>query len=516
MKGRRQFLQQVVGVSAAALAQASAAQAAPASIVVDPRPLFDISPWLTMQFMEPLGIADSSVEAAWDYDADDWRKDLMAVTLDLAPGMIRFGGNYSHYYKWREGVGPVAARPRMRNYDWGGWETHRVGTHEFVGFCRRIGAEPLYCVNFLSDGRKELWKTREGNRSGDAQEAADWVSYCNDPDNRERLGHGVREPYNLSIWQIGNETSYAANRFSKDEAITRTVEFATAMRQRDPSLKLIGWGDWQRPADRNLWAGDMLSRAGDHLDYIAVHLMGQRPKRKDTVLRGMRYQQAAEQAWQELIELSEDVEKKILMLEEAIAAARSKAGIAVTEGHLSLAPHNINPILSEWLSAVYHARSMNIYQRHGAKVKIATAADFCGTRWTVNAVMMQTPKGLSYLMPVGSVMRLFGRHNGKQGVAVKSVPSSLDVAAARTGNRVWLHVANLDFHNSVETAFAVEGFEIAGGRVFEIAPENPRAYVSQDEPDMFRPREQLLRRATPLRWRFPARSVSAVELECKA
>jgi alpha-L-arabinofuranosidase len=379
-----------------------------------------------------------------------------------------------------------------------------------------VGSEPLYCVNFLSDGRKDLWKTREGNRSGDAREAADWVSYCNDPENRERRAHGVRDPYNLKIWQLGNETSYAANRFSKDEAITHTIEFAKAMRQRDPSLKLIGWGDWARSTDRTLWAGDMLARAGEHLDYIAVHLMGQRPKRKDTVLRGTRYQQAPEQAWQELIELSGDVEKKIVMLEEAVASARSKAGIAVTEGHLSLAPHNINPILMEWLSAIYHARSMNIYQRHGAKVKIATAADFCGTRWTVNAVMMQTPKGVSYLTPVGSVMRLFGRHNGKQGVAVKSAPSTLDVAASRTGNRVWLHVANLDFRDSVETALAVEGSRIASGRVFEIAPEDPRAAVSQDEPDLFRPRERTLGGGPVFRWRFPARSVSAVELVCEA
>ena len=203
-----------------------------------------------MQFMEPLGIADSSVEAAWDYDTGDWRKDLLEVTRDLAPGMMRYGGNLSQFYKWREGVGSVQARPRMRNYDWGGWETNRVGTHEFVDFCRRVGSEPLYCVNFLSDGRKDLWKTREGNRSGDAREAADWVSYCNDPENRERRAHGIRDPYNLKIWQIGNETSYAADRFSKDEAITHTIEFAKAMRQRDSSLKLIGWGDWARYKDR--------------------------------------------------------------------------------------------------------------------------------------------------------------------------------------------------------------------------------------------------------------------------
>src|SRR5206468_8972257 len=125
---------------------------------------------------------------------------------------------------------------------------------------------------------------------------------------------------------------------------------------------------------------------------------------------------------------SSNVETRITELEETIGAEKSSAGIAVTEGHLSLKPHNTNPILYEWISAVYHARSLNIYQRHGARVKIATAADFNGTRWTVTAVQTPVPHRNTFLMPVGSIMRLFMRHNGQHGVAVTSGSSSLDTA----------------------------------------------------------------------------------------
>src|SRR5512146_605280 len=118
---RRAFLR-----TPAALAAQSALAADLAVIAVDPKPLFDISPWLYMQFMEPLGTTDSSVEAAWDYDADDWRKDFIETTRDLAPDTVRFGGLYSRYYKWREGIGPAARRPWIRNYVWGGKETNRV------------------------------------------------------------------------------------------------------------------------------------------------------------------------------------------------------------------------------------------------------------------------------------------------------------------------------------------------------------------------------------------------------
>lgn len=508
---RRDFLKQA---AIGAAAQSTARAANTNTIVIDPKPLFEISPYLYMQFMEPLGSTDASVEASWNYDADDWRKDFVDIVRDLAPDVVRFGGLFSRYYHWREGVGPVVKRPWMRNYVWGGKETNRVGTHEFVDFCRRVGAAPLYCVNFLSDGEARYRSTREGNRTGDAQEAADWVSYANDPENRERRDNGAVQPLNIKLWQIGNETSYGNVTFLKDESIAHTLEFAKAMKERDRSIQLIGWGD--RGRGSGLWAGDLLKRAGEYLDFVAIHMMGQSPKRPDTVLKGFRYQKEPERAWAELLELSDAIEKRVTELDQAIADAGSNAGIAITEGHLSLSPHNTNSILYEWLSAAYHARSLNIYQRHGKRVKIATAADFQGNRWTNTAVMLPTPRGRSYLMPVGSIARLFKTHNGKQGVAVKSAPSSLDIASSRTGEKVYLHVANLEYRTSVDVTFAVNDMRITGGRVFEIAPEDPRAYVNQDQPEVFKPKETALPPQAIAKWRFSAGSVCAVELDVEA
>jgi hypothetical protein len=483
---RREFLATAATIAAMQAQEANA-------IVVDPKPLFEISPLLYMQFMEPLGTTDCAVEASWDYNADDWRSDFVSITRDLAPGAVRFGGLFSRYYRWREGIGAVVQRPSMRNYVWGGKETNRVGTHEFVDFCRRVGAEPFYCVNFSSDGEK-----RYGNRTADAQEAADWVSYTNDPDHRERRANGAVAPFNLKIWQIGNETSYGNATFSRDEAIAHTIEFGRAMKQRDPSIALIGWGD--RGRDGNLWAPEMQKRAGEYLSYIAIHMMGQTPKRPDTVLRGLQYQRDPQRAWEELIELADRVERRVIEIEQAC-----RGPIAITEGHLSLGPSNANPILHEWLSAAYHARSLNTYQRHGARVKIATAADFQGNRWTNTSVMLPTPRA-AYLTPAGSIARLFKRNNGTHGVAVLKTPPGLDIAASRAGNRLYLHVANLEYARSVQVTFP----GTTGGRVLEIAPNDLRTDVNQDQPDIFRPRETAVKNSS---WAFPAGSVSAVELE---
>src|SRR3569833_223337 len=330
MLRRREFLQQT-----AALAIAQSARAADANtITINPKPLFDISPLLYMQFMEPLGTTDSSVEAAWNYDTDDWRQDFIDVVADLAPGAMRFGGLYSRYMHWREAVGPVASRPLTRNYVWGGKETNRVGTHEFGDFCRRVKAEPFYCVNFLSDGEQRYSAMREGNRTGDAKEAADWVSYVNDPDNAERKRNGSAQPLNVKLWQLGNETSYGSVTFYKDQSIAHTIDFARAMKARDSSIRLIGWGD--RGHGEGLWAKDLIERAGEYLDFVAIHMMGQSPKRPNSALKGLLYQQEPERAWDELLELSNAVETRVSELESAMGARNSKLGIAITEGHLSL------------------------------------------------------------------------------------------------------------------------------------------------------------------------------------
>jgi hypothetical protein len=234
------------------------------------------------------------------------------------------------------------------------------------------------------------------------------------------------------------------------------------------------------------------------------------------VLKGRAYQQEPERAWEELLELSLWIETRLREFEEVVDSVSPKTGIAITESHLSLSPYNANPILYEWLTGVFHARSMNLYQRHGARVKMATAADFFGTRWTVNAVMMQVPSGISYLMPVGSVMRLFKRCSGRQGVTVKSASSDLDIVASRSGDRVYLHVANLSYSRPCEVEFVVEGKPVKAGRVFEIALGSPRTYVSESDPYIFAPQEKPLPIRPKPAWRFPAASVSAVELELES
>ena len=135
MSSRRDFLKAMSLGTAAVMA--SKAQAAPGTqpLRIDTSPLYDLSPYLYMQFMEPLGTTDASVAAAWDFAHDRWREDVIDVTKELAPPLLRWGGAFISYYRWREAVGPRDQRKPMLNLCWGGVDTNQVGTHEFVDFC---------------------------------------------------------------------------------------------------------------------------------------------------------------------------------------------------------------------------------------------------------------------------------------------------------------------------------------------------------------------------------------------
>ena len=512
LTNRRDFIQTGTGLLATISSPATAADSS--RIEIDPAPAFDLSPHLYMQFMEPLGTTDSSVEAAWDHDAKDWRADVVAATADLAPTMMRWGGIFTDYYRWREGVGPRNRRVPMRNILWGGYESNQVGTAEFVDFSRRVGADPLVCVNFESDGRPNFMEVDGSRRVGDAREAAEWVAYCNDPDNAERKGHGFAAPLRVPYWQIGNETSYARQGFDLNTAKRKTVEFARAMRQADPSIKLIGWGgrDWRQ---RELgdkapqWAKGMIEAAGDLLDYVAFHHMFNPDSAEEPVLAFGKFRQDPARSWDQLMGAWKAHDEKIRWAREQVAGTAMP--LAMTECHYAIPGRHRCEVLSTWACGVSYARLLNLHERHGDVLKIATAADFCGTRWQVNAVMIPVPKsaGRAFLMPVAHVMRLYRKHTGAQALKVFRSPDGLDVTASRTGEKIFLHVANANRTRGVSAVISVPGRALSGGKAWEIAAD-PMLEILGNDPGVLAPKEKAV--PPDGRWTFPPASVTALEV----
>jgi alpha-L-arabinofuranosidase len=504
---RRDFLKASgVAIAASSLAPTASRGAEPdnsaPTLKIDPQPRFDLSPWLYMHFMEPLGVTDSSIEASWDHERNRWRPDLVEITKELAPGMMRWGGLFSAYYRWREAVGPREQRKPMLNLQWGGVETNQIGTAEFVDFCRQVKTDPLMCVNFEAEGFKGWAVNARGeHRAGDAKEAAEWVDYCNNPDNAERRAHGHREPMPIKVWQLGNETSYSDQRFKEDIAIAKTIEFAEAMRKVDPELKLIGWGD-------SGWAPRMIERAGEHLNYVAFHSLFD-PSRPDpkSPLKDNEYRKDPAATWDALMNGYKIHERKLLQVRQQVAG--TKMPLALTECHYTPPGRNRCEMLSSWAAGVSYARFLNLHERHGDVLKIANIGDFCGTRWQTNAVMIPVPGGKSFAMPVAKVMALYGKHSGKSFVNVSDVPADLDVTASRTDNRFFVHVINLNRTQSRSLNLSIPGFTTRGGSAFTIATD-PEFEIMSAARDPMVVRESKLPATGPIS--VPAASVTALEV----
>ncbi len=470
------------------------------TLSIDPTPAFDLSPGLYMQFMEPLGATDGSVAFAWDNQRQDWKKEVVALTRDLAPPLLRWGGCFSSYYRWQEAVGPRLERTPMVNLLWGGYESNQVGTVEFVDFCRQAGAEPLMSVNFESDGR-EKWMTDPygSRRTAGPDEAAAWVAYCNDPDNALRIGHGHQKPCRIPLWQIGNETSYDRKGFDCETAAKKTIAFARAMRKADSSIKLIGWGD-------SGWAPRMIEVAGEHLQYIAFHHMYNPGGAKGSVLKGTDYRKDPDRTWAELMNAWRPHAAKIKRIREE--TDHLGIPLALTECHFSLRGPNRCHLLSSWAAGVAMARLLNLHTRNGDVLKIATAADFCGNVWQVNALMIPD-RQRAYLMPVARVMQLYRAHVGERALTVSHHPADLDVTASRTGDTVYLHVVNTNQNRSVPARFAIAGMSIGSAAVFQIAAD-PTFEVWSEPRDVIAPKRVAMQSED--HYTFPPASVSAVEL----
>ena len=474
------------------------------TIHVDPTPTYELSPYLFEQFMEPLGVTDSSVEAAWDQQRNVWREDVVECTKQLAPTMVRWGGIFTDYYKWREGVGPRDKRPSMLNLMWGGRESNQVGTAEFVEFCQKVGAEPLMCVNFEGDGRKQFREADGRLRWGDVREAADWVAYCNLGENVERRGKGYEDPMPIRYWQLGNETSYDNQGFDLETAIRKTIEFSRAMREVDPTIKIIGWGD-------SGWAPRMYDEAHEHFDMLAFHHMFNPDRPKEPVLAGEQYRRDPAATWECLMAAWEIHDRKIREVRDSLG--KRKVALALTECHFTVPGRNRCDVMSTWATGVAYGRMLNCHERHGDVLKIATAADFCGTRWQVNALMIPVPHGRAYLMPVARVMQLYRAHIGKHAISV-TADAKLDVVGSRTGQTLHLHVVNTDRERSVQAQTRIEGAQVESCRAFTIA-DDPMVEVSELNSDSVV--QTVERELSPqIPWEFPAASVSAVEVKLAA
>lgn len=461
-----------------------------------------VSPFLYMQFMEPLGSADSSMDATWNYLKDTWREDFVEAMKDLRPPMLRWGGCFASYYHWYDAVGPRAQRKPTFNFWWDGVFSNMIGTDELAWLVRECQSQLLPVVNMESEGRADWAYPKDGwNCLGTADEAAQWVDYCNNPDNRLRKLNGHEQPHNITWWQIGNETSYKyAKGFDALQTARVTAKFAKAMRDVDPSIKLIGWGGHDFPKT-------MCEELGDTIDLLAFHGGFAEPK-SSNALKAQNFAKDPDATWEVFTATLDDVNAFIVNMREQVAPYNKH--IALTEGHYCLRGRNRGDVLSTWSAGATYARILNIYARHSDVLDIATAADFCGSRWQVNAMMIPTParEGKPYLMPVGQVMKLFSQHHGTHATPI-DINGDIDLTATRDENKLYLHAVNTSRTNAVPLTFTLNDKTVTSFKVWEIATETDYVIDQYNAADI----APVSKDINDQTYTLPPAGVAAIEIE---
>lgn len=226
-----------------------------------------VDPRLYGSFIEHLGRAIYGGIYEPDHpeaDQDGFRQDVLKLVQDLQVPIVRYpGGNFVSGYNWKDGIGPLADRPRRLELAWRTIETNHVGVNEFAKWAQRAGTEVMMAVNLGSQG---------------IDAARELVEYCNHPGGTYwsdlRKAHGYEEPHNIKVWCLGNEMDgpWQIGHKSADEYGRLAREAGKVMKWVDPSIQLVVCGSsskFMRTFPE--WEETVLTHTYDLVDYISLH-----------------------------------------------------------------------------------------------------------------------------------------------------------------------------------------------------------------------------------------------------
>ncbi|MCJ7624777.1 MAG: hypothetical protein MUO76_14850 [Anaerolineaceae bacterium] len=462
----------------------------------------------------------------WTDDGDVLREDTLELIKALRPPVIRYpGGNFASGYHWEDGIGPKGARPERFDEAWKTSESNQVGTDEFMAFCKQVGSEPFLVVNC---------------GSGTAEEATNWVAYCNEPAEgdfgKRRAVNGHPEPYDVKLWGVGNEVwgSWQIGHSSAAQYAAKLPEFAAAMREVDPTIQIVAVGDKvltdKEDDPGRLWNETILRAAGDLIDHISFHLY--QPDRE-----GWREWYDQEELHQIVCAAPLDAERIIQRIAAQIKTLQPDRDIhiALDEWNIWLPPPedavSVHRLDYSMRDALYAAGMLNVFQRQCQVVSVANLAQL------VNVLpLIVTDEEHAYATPLYYPFQLYGqmericlqaevvgKHYDTPALgtigALNDVPY-FDVSATCDADqkKIVLGLVNRHPTSRVFLNIALSGFEdmeLAGGWVMRHS--DPLATNSFDDPENVKPEkvEMPARGGKKFKLDLPPASISILKMKKK-
>ncbi len=492
---------------------------ATARIVVSPEePIATINPNIQGHFAEHLGgcIYDGIWVGEDSPIPNDGgiRTDVVQALRRLSPPVLRWpGGCFADDYHWCDGIGPREGRPRRVNLWWGeALESNAFGTHEFIRFCRLIGAQPYICGNV---------------GSGSPAELRNWVEYCNFPGDStlalERGANGSPEPFGVKYWGVGNENWGCGGSFCPEDYGAEYKRFATYLPGfGDTELYLIACG----PSGNN---PDWTRRFFDKL--------GQGRRRRIHGFAAHYYCRTAGTATEYTVDQWYELLHRALLMEPLVIQQR-----AVLDGYDP--DRQIGLIVDEWgtwhppapgrhprhlwqqntlRDALVAAMTLDIFQRHADKVVMANIAQ------TINVLqaMVLTDGPRMITTPTYHVYDMYQTHQGGQGVRARfeadeiafplageeaRLPGLSGSASIKDGVMT-LTVVNAHATAAIEADVFVRQAEWRGGSVVTLTDDDIHAHNTFETPEAVTPAEARSEaNGAQFRYTFPPASVTAFRL----
>jgi alpha-N-arabinofuranosidase len=421
--------------------------------------------------------------------------EMIGMSKALRTPIVRFGGNYTSAYHWRDGIGPMDKRVSMLNVAWGIPEYNHFGTDEFLTFCRLIGADPQIALNL---------------GTGTPAEAAEWVKYVNGKWNGGRGG---------LVWELGNELwgNFQTGYPTIGRIADLTKEFATAVRIADPKSILIATG--QDPDHFEKWNAEQLQNA-KLFDYLSTHFVVRsevRAKRPDADF-------VAEAAFALPVEL----ERRLRAMKAQVDAkpdAAGRLGIAFTEW-LFAASDDRAPRFTNMGGAICAAGMLNTLMRTADFTRISDMTGLIefGGIWKKRGRVFGVPAYWAFRMysttdattpvDVHTNTDTYDVHDGVNRLPEIAQAPYLDIVAARNeaGDRLTLFCVNRHLTRDIAARIDLRDFEPRSPtRVETLHAESIYAANSEMNPDAVRPVDTSIVGSESTRHVFPHASVTVVE-----
>ena len=470
------------------------------------RTIGEIDPKLYGNFIEHLGrCIDGGIfdEKSQLSDANGFRRDVLDAAKKLNVSILRWpGGNFSSNYHWRDGIGPRDQRPPRLEMAWGTVESNRFGTHEFLDYVEKLGAEPYICANL---------------GTGTWEEVQQWVEYCNSKEDtamtRLRRQNGRRDPWKVTYWGLGNEMDgpWQMGHRSADDYGKFALEAAKLMKWTDPNVKLIAAGssNFGAGSDWTGWNRTVLEYLKNHADYLSLHT----------------YVGNTQNDYGDFLASSVELSSRLKTAEGIIDAALS--GVRNRTIYIAWDEWNVwyrargnqergRRILEEHYNledALVVATFLNAFVNHAHIVKMANMAQLVN----VIAPIFTNEKGL-YLQTIYYPLQLFATN--AKGKALELFVDSpryksrrfndipyVDASASLNDGRLVLNVVNRHKDQAIETEFELEDKQFSGP--VEATEVNGPDIKSENNFDMMavKPVERsAAAEAKKLRYRFPPHS----------